>query len=54
MYHVPSAVLDTGHPLLKAGETTQVFGDQQEARMLRAERKRGRTEARIRSFDLIQ
>ena len=54
MYHVPSAVLDAGHPLLKAGETTQVFGDQQEARVLRAERKRERTEARIQTSDSIQ
>lgn len=57
MYHMPNTVLDTGHPLLNTGLTTEVFGDQQEARMLRAERRRRQTDrhkAKIQTSGLIQ
>ena len=53
MYHMSNTVLDTGHPLLNTGLTTEVFGDQQEARMLRAERRRRQTDTRPRYGHLV-
>ena len=49
---MPNTVLDTGHPLLNTGLTTEVFGDQQEARMLRAERRRRQTRRKRLRFKL--